>query len=127
MAKYRLLSSGGVQDKETGAFIPNSGGNRHWREYQEWLLVDGNTPDPEFTEQEITDRAWNDLRSERTILLTKTDFMMSMDFYNNVLTSDQKIELSTYRQTLRDLPENTVDPASPSWPTKPQVVTDYGL
>jgi hypothetical protein len=44
MAKYKLTESG-VLDTETGAHIPNNEGNRHWREYQEWL-AEGNTPDP---------------------------------------------------------------------------------
>lgn len=34
--------------------------------------------------------------------------------------SDSKIaEWKSYRQTLRDLPANTSDPSSPTWPTKP--------
>ena len=125
MAKYRLISNG-VQDMETKAFIPDCGGNRHWQEYQEWLGL-GNTPDPEFTTEQIEERAWNELRSERNSLLTKTDFMMSYDFYNTVLTSDERTQLSTYRQTLRDLPENTIDPSTPTWPSKPQIVLDYGI
>ncbi|NBP87864.1 MAG: hypothetical protein EBU59_05025, partial [Planctomycetia bacterium] len=28
-------------------------------------------------------------------------------------------EMRDYRQALRDLPANTVDPANPVWPTKP--------
>jgi hypothetical protein len=42
--KYKLTEDG-VIDTETGASIPNAEGNRHWREYQEWLAA-GNTPDP---------------------------------------------------------------------------------
>ena len=44
MAKYKLVDNG-VLDTETGAYIPNAEGNRHWQEYQEWLAA-GNTPDP---------------------------------------------------------------------------------
>jgi hypothetical protein len=47
MAKYRLTEDGCV-DTEVGHSIPNDNGNRHWREYQEWLAADvANVPDPE--------------------------------------------------------------------------------
>jgi len=42
--KYELTENG-VKDLETGAFIPNAEGNRHWKEYQAWL-AEGNTPRP---------------------------------------------------------------------------------
>lgn len=44
MEKYRLTKNG-VLNTETGASIPNHSNNRHWQEYQRWL-VEGNTPDP---------------------------------------------------------------------------------
>ena len=52
MAKYKLTKSG-VQDKKTGAFIPDCQGNRDWRKYQTWLKKKGNKPDPEFTKAEL--------------------------------------------------------------------------
>lgn len=52
------------------------------------------------------------LRSKRNQLLTETDYLALAD---STLTD----EMSTYRQTLRDLPANTTDPANPVWPTKP--------
>ena len=55
MAKYKL-SGDGVQDTETGAFIPVDADNRHWRMYQDWLAA-GNSPDPEFTPEEIAAQA----------------------------------------------------------------------
>ena len=51
--KYKLQSFG-VLDTETGASIPSSEGNRHWRMYLEWV-AEGNTADPEFTTTEIDD------------------------------------------------------------------------
>jgi hypothetical protein len=41
MAKYKLNSTNetdGVFDTETGLTIPNTTGNRHWFEYQQWKL-----------------------------------------------------------------------------------------
>lgn len=51
MAKYKLLQNG-VLDKENNMFIPNDPANRHWQEYQQWLL-EGNNPEPEHTLEEL--------------------------------------------------------------------------
>jgi hypothetical protein len=52
------------------------------------------------------------LRSKRNQLLTETDYLALSD---STLTD----EMRSYRQALRDLPANTVDPANPVWPVKP--------
>ena len=58
------------------------------------------------------DRAFADLRKERDRLLLDTDWWASSDLS---ITEAQK----SYRQQLRDLPENTADPADITWPTEP--------
>jgi hypothetical protein len=52
------------------------------------------------------------LRQHRNRLLTETDYLALADA---TLTD----EMRSYRQALRDLPANTVDPANPVWPVKP--------
>ena len=52
------------------------------------------------------------LRFRRNQLLTETDYLALAD---STLTD----EMRDYRQALRDLPANTVDPANPVWPVKP--------
>ena len=54
----------------------------------------------------------HDLRQRRNQLLAETDYLALSD---STLTD----EMRSYRQALRDLPANTVDPANPVWPTKP--------
>lgn len=51
---YKLSENGVTLTREDGSVlsIPNAEGNRHWREYQEWL-AEGNTPEPEFTDEEL--------------------------------------------------------------------------
>ena len=53
-----------------------------------------------------------ELRRQRSQLLTETDYLALAD---STLTD----EMRSYRQALRDLPANTVDPANPVWPVKP--------
>ena len=58
------------------------------------------------------EQALSSLRSKRNQLLTETDYLALAD---STLTD----EMRSYRQALRDLPANTVDPANPVWPVKP--------
>ena len=72
--------------------------------------VDGAFVDPP---EWATSYKWNRLRE------TRNDFLVQSDWTQ---VSDAPVDADawkTYRQTLRDLPANTADPASPSWPTKP--------
>ena len=52
------------------------------------------------------------IRRQRNQLLTETDYLALAD---STLTDD----MQSYRQALRDLPANIVDPANPVWPLKP--------
>jgi hypothetical protein len=126
MAKYKLLQDGYVLDQEREWIIPPDQYNRDYVDYLAWV-DDGNTPDPYQTEEEIAAEKWMILRSDRTTRLMQIDFMMTYDFYNNVLSEQEKTDLTTYRQALRDLPDNTTDIDNVVWPTKPQIVLDYGL
>jgi len=83
-------------------------------------IVEWDGPDPQPTESELesaytaatASAALADLRSKRNQLLTETDYLALAD---STLTD----EMRSYRQALRDLPANTVDPANPVWPVKP--------
>jgi len=59
----------------------------------------------------IDDRAFAALRRERDSLLTKTDWWVT----RGSITEEQ----TSYRQALRDLPANTVNPANVTWPMEP--------
>jgi len=58
------------------------------------------------------DRAFAELRTKRDQLLHDTDWWASSDLS---ISEDQ----TSYRQSLRDLPANTADPADPTWPVAP--------
>ena len=80
--------------------------------------IDGNVVDLDLALLEAEDQAtsvdkqWAKLRMERDRLIAETDWWASSD---RTMTAEQ----TAYRQALRDLPANTVDPANPVWPVKP--------
>ena len=75
----------------------------------------------DMTAEEIVDRDasyMEGLREQRDKKLLDSDWTQASD-HSSPLAADKKAEWATYRQVLRDLPENTDDPATPTWPTEP--------
>ena len=58
------------------------------------------------------------LRGERNQLLLQSDVNVVPDRWNLMDVAAQT-QWATYRQSLRDLPANTPDPANPTWPVEP--------
>ena len=58
-------------------------------------------------------------REYRNILLAESDFCMTVDRYNK-MTDEQKSAWETYRQELRDIPEQDGFPLNIKWPKKPE-------
>lgn len=56
---------------------------------------------------------WQMLRMTRDQMLAASDWTQVPD------APVDQAAWATYRQALRDLPENTTDPANPIWPSKP--------
>ena len=84
----------------------------------EYIVVGGEPvrkPDSEI-DAFYTDRYWVELKNRRNSSLLDSDWTQGAD---SPLTDLQKSAWATYRQQLRDLPDNTEDPANPAWPTKP--------
>lgn len=61
-------------------------------------------------------KSWSDLRKKRNSLIAETDWEIVK---HKELGTNVPAALKTYRQALRDLPDNTSDPANPTWPVKP--------
>ena len=84
---------------------------------QNWTFENGKFR--EFTDEEKSERDfpdevyWSSLRNQRVELLSASDWTQVPD-----APVDQQA-WATYRQELRDLPDNTEDPRNPVWPTKP--------
>lgn len=84
----------------------------------EYCVVDGvATLKPEADRGVMQKRiAYIQMINVRNGLLAASDWTQSPD---SPLSGSKKQEWATYRQALRDLPENTTDPRNPTWPTKP--------
>lgn len=65
------------------------------------------------TSSEDAERNYQLFIRKRNALLMQSDWTQVSD------APVDQAAWAEYRQALRDLPENTVDPANPVWPTKP--------
>lgn len=77
--------------------VPKADGNREYEIIKQWL-AEGNTPEPEFTEEELVTQKQNEFRAERNALLDKVDKAINKA---EDLGNDSTV-LRTYRQALRD-------------------------
>ena len=71
--------------------------------------------DPSKVQAKIQ-QAWTALRAERNARLAACDWTALSDAH---LSQDKKDAWFTYRQSLRDLPENATDPTQVTWPVSP--------
>lgn len=68
----------------------------------------------------LIDEAWRLVRTKRDNLIAKTDYAIMPDY---PLTDAQKADVTAYRQSLRDIPENFTSPDAVEWPATPEILT----
>jgi len=115
LAEAESKVAGMISEGDTGAFhtaYPASGSPRTWVVDPVAKTVTEGAVRPE---QAFVD--WANFRAERDSLLAATDWTQGSD---TPLTDEVKSEWAVNRQSLRDLPANTPDPANPTWPTPPE-------
>lgn len=66
------------------------------------------------SEEQIAKR-WSEVRRSRDELLKNSDVLVYPDRWETY-TTEQKTDISNYRQALRDLPSNFSDPFNIDWP-----------
>ena len=79
----------------------NADGNKEYELIKQWLQ-EGNTPEPEFTEEELQITSINKQIQEAKVYLASTDFYMTVDKYAE-LDEARKVELITKRAEAREL------------------------
>jgi len=88
----------------------------YWQEtFTEEIIDLTSENQPDYMEKQI-ELAWIDLRLKRNKLLSECDFTQLTDAPFSI---EKKQEYVEYRQILRDLPDNTLDPLNPIFPQKP--------
>lgn len=75
--------------------------------YERWL---------QFAKDKECDVIGNEIRAERNRLLAESDWTQGAD---SPLSNEQKAAWATYRQALRDVPEQPGFPYDVVWPTQP--------
>lgn len=73
---YKLIGTNSVKRLSDGACIPFADGNIDYEEYKLWLS-EGNIPEPEFTEEELAQKAIQDKIAEANSYLKETDWVDS--------------------------------------------------
>lgn len=73
---------------------------------------------PEPSPEEIKERKAAEVRAKRDYLLNSTDYLVSGDY---PISTEDLAKVKSYRQALRDLPEQEGFPESVEWPTEPKV------
>ena len=76
---------------------------------------------PEPTPEEVKERKAQEIRNQRDLLLSKTDYYFLVDNPKQ-LTEEQLAEVQTYRNELRELPEQEGFPENVTWPDIPECI-----
>lgn len=73
------------------------------------------------THEEAKPHKWKEVRFDRDMLLAESDTESNAVFLDrwNAMSEQQKTDWTTYRQALRDIPQDFEDPFEVVWPTKP--------
>lgn len=116
-----LLSQGFVEVQETEyqLLLGNIDGNEYIRDPQTGELKPYVPPQP--TDEELKERAAQEVRKERDSLLAATDFLMLRDNPKK-LSEEQLKDVEAYRDALRDVPQQEGFPENVEWPEKPECI-----
>lgn len=133
MVNYIINENGRIYVKPCKGFVPENNIGTVPEEFtkEDWPFLQAEQVDSTWVitidqyakdvaaaekQQAIVDEKWKRLRQERNRRLSETDYTQLADAR---LSQDDIDAFQTYRQELRDLPSNTVDPDNPTWPIKP--------
>ena len=110
----RTISRGGEDfdalDAQFGTML-QTGQTAVHNDYLEWEVVDGDAITPVYAEPLA-----KSLRAKRDALLAQTDYLLMPDY---PIEPERKEAMETYRQALRDVPEQEGWPFSVDWPEAP--------
>ena len=71
---------------------------------------------PEMTPEELKAKQAAQVRAQRDAMIAETDYLMMSDY---PISEEDKALVETYRQALRDIPEQEGFPSNVQWPVAP--------
>ena len=83
--------------------VPKADGNREYELIKQWLS-EGNTPEPEFTEEELAQQAKNKQIADAKAYLLSTDYKFTADYDKD--TTEVKVKRAEARAIIRSLEGN---------------------
>lgn len=89
--------------------VPKADGNREYELIKQWI-AEGNTPEPEFTKEELRTKFENEFRQNRESLLSTVVDHYQKPLVWETLTIEQQDKVRVYRQALLDSTTNWVLP-----------------
>lgn len=89
--------------------VPNCIDNRDYQEVLQWIS-EGNTPEPEFTDEELRTKFENGFRQNRDSLLSTVIDHYQKPLVWESLTVEQQDKVRVYRQALLDSTTNWILP-----------------
>lgn len=111
----RTVSRGGEDfetvDAQFGELLRPGQTATHSADGEGWDVVDGDAITPVYAESLA-----KALRAKRDVLLAQTDYLLMPDY---PIEPERKEVMETYRQALRDVPEQEGWPFSVEWPEAP--------
>lgn len=104
--------------------VPNQPGNIECQAIMEWIAK-GNTPEPEFTEEELKALAWEDIKAQANEELRATDDLCRADVWEDI-TPGKRSQIKDFRSTLRALrvDPGKNDPGQVVFPEIPDVIKE---
>lgn len=83
--------------------VPKADGNREYELIKQWLS-EGNTPEPEFTEEELAQQAKDKQIADAKAYLSSTDYKFTADYDKD--TAEVKVKRAEARAIIRSLEGN---------------------
>lgn len=89
--------------------VPKADGNSEYELIKQWIS-EGNTPEPEFTQEEVRTKFENEFRQTRNNLVSTVVDHYQKPLVWESLTTEQQDKVRVYRQALLDSTVNWILP-----------------
>ena len=101
--------------------VPDDHRNSDCRAVMQWIAM-GNTPDPEFSEEELKEQEWEKVAEQKELELRATNVLCYADVWE-ALTPGQRAQVKSFRDSLRNIKkDNAVDPFNVVFPDIPDTI-----